>query len=97
MMLSKAGCTNVTPINADFLMMDPSEPQFSSVTHMCVRSLLFNSPTADNLYTARPRLLDPSCSGSGIVNRLDHLETGPLLDTSLSYLTNAMHAFRTGE
>ncbi|KAF8802546.1 S-adenosyl-L-methionine-dependent methyltransferase [Phlegmacium glaucopus] len=52
MMLSKARCTNVTPINADFLTMDPSDPQFSSVTHI---------------------LLDPSCSGSGIVNRLDHL------------------------
>lgn len=52
MMVSKAGCTNVTSINADFLMMDPSDPQFSSVTHI---------------------LLDPSCSGSGIVNRLDHL------------------------
>jgi len=52
MMLSKARCTNVTPINADFLTMDPSDPQFSLVTHI---------------------LLDPSCSGSGIVSRLDHL------------------------
>ncbi|PPQ83431.1 hypothetical protein CVT25_007022 [Psilocybe cyanescens] len=52
MMLSKAGCSNVSPINADFLTIDPQDPQFINVTHI---------------------LLDPSCSGSGIVNRLDHL------------------------
>lgn len=52
MMLSKAGCSNVSPINADFLTVDPNDAQFSPVTHI---------------------LLDPSCSGSGIVNRLDHL------------------------
>ncbi|KAF4614075.1 hypothetical protein D9613_007884 [Agrocybe pediades] len=52
MMLSKAGCSNVSPINADFLTTDPNDPQFSAVTHI---------------------LLDPSCSGSGIVNRLDYL------------------------
>lgn len=58
MMLSKAGCSNVSPINADFLTTDPGGAQFNRVTHI---------------------LLDPSCSGSGIVNRLDHLleaETG---------------------
>ena len=39
------------------------------------------------MYTDRPRLLDPSCSGSGIVNRLDHLlETGALLDTFIFIL-----------
>ncbi|KDR78915.1 hypothetical protein GALMADRAFT_64214 [Galerina marginata CBS 339.88] len=52
MMLAKAGCSNVSPINADFLTVDPHDCQFSPVTHI---------------------LLDPSCSGSGIVNRLDHL------------------------
>jgi len=52
MMLAKAGCSNVSPINADFLTINPHDGQFSSVTHI---------------------LLDPSCSGSGIVNRLDHL------------------------
>ncbi|KAF8969257.1 S-adenosyl-L-methionine-dependent methyltransferase [Flammula alnicola] len=52
MMLSKAGCSNVLPINTDFLTIDPNDAQFTSVTHI---------------------LLDPSCSGSGIVNRLDHL------------------------
>jgi hypothetical protein len=39
-------------------------------------------------------LLDPSCSGSGIINRLDHLvESGAFADTSLgpsrvSHITN---------
>ncbi|KAF9484339.1 S-adenosyl-L-methionine-dependent methyltransferase [Pholiota conissans] len=52
MMVSKASCSNVSPINADFLTIDPFDPQYSPVTHI---------------------LLDPSCSGSGIVNRLDYL------------------------
>lgn len=52
MMLSKARCKNVEPINTDFLTMPPQDPTYSDVTHI---------------------LLDPSCSGSGIVNRLDHL------------------------
>jgi len=52
MMLSRAGCKNVEPVNTDFLVVDPLDPKFQSVTHI---------------------LLDPSCSGSGIVNRLDHL------------------------
>ncbi|KAH0585057.1 hypothetical protein H2248_008323 [Termitomyces sp. 'cryptogamus'] len=51
-MLSRAGCRNVEPINADFLTVHPLDPKYSRVTHI---------------------LLDPSCSGSGIVNRLDHL------------------------
>ncbi|KAI0951050.1 hypothetical protein AcW1_008196 [Taiwanofungus camphoratus] len=56
MMLSKAQCRNVEPVNADFLTISPDELKYSTVTHI---------------------LLDPSCSGSGIVNRLDHLlETG---------------------
>ncbi|KAJ7116379.1 S-adenosyl-L-methionine-dependent methyltransferase [Mycena epipterygia] len=52
MMLSKAGCKNVEPLNLDFLIVDPLDSKFAKVTHI---------------------LLDPSCSGSGIVNRLDHL------------------------
>ncbi|KAK7044180.1 hypothetical protein VNI00_007900 [Paramarasmius palmivorus] len=52
MMLSKAKCSNVRGQNTDFLMTDPLDPDYSSVTHI---------------------LLDPSCSGSGIVNRLDYL------------------------
>jgi len=51
-MIAKAGCTNVTPINADFLITDPLDLRFTAVTHI---------------------LLDPSCSGSGIVNRMDFL------------------------
>ncbi|EIN03703.1 S-adenosyl-L-methionine-dependent methyltransferase [Punctularia strigosozonata HHB-11173 SS5] len=52
MMLSKASCRNVEPINDDFLSVSPEDPRYAGVTHI---------------------LLDPSCSGSGIVNRLDHL------------------------
>jgi len=51
-MIAKAHCTNVEPINTDFLTTDPSDERFGRVTHI---------------------LLDPSCSGSGIVNRLDYL------------------------
>jgi len=52
MMLAKANCRNVEPINIDFLAVEPANPKYGAVTHI---------------------LLDPSCSGSGIVNRLDHL------------------------
>ncbi|KAJ7746636.1 S-adenosyl-L-methionine-dependent methyltransferase [Mycena metata] len=52
MMVSRAGCTNVEPVNLDFLTTDPLDAKFAKVTHI---------------------LLDPSCSGSGIINRLDHL------------------------
>ncbi|KAH8831525.1 S-adenosyl-L-methionine-dependent methyltransferase [Flagelloscypha sp. PMI_526] len=51
-MLDKAQCTNVEPINLDFLTVDPKDSKYQGVTHI---------------------LLDPSCSGSGIVNRLDYL------------------------
>ncbi|KAL0954648.1 hypothetical protein HGRIS_003600 [Hohenbuehelia grisea] len=51
-MLSNAQCKNVSPVNADFLTVDPLDPSYASVTHI---------------------LLDPSCSGSGIVNRMDYL------------------------
>ncbi|KDQ57244.1 hypothetical protein JAAARDRAFT_35863 [Jaapia argillacea MUCL 33604] len=51
-MLSKAGCTNVQSVHADFLSVSPSDEKYGAVTHI---------------------LLDPSCSGSGIVNRMDYL------------------------
>ncbi|KAL1669099.1 S-adenosyl-L-methionine-dependent methyltransferase [Schizophyllum commune] len=51
-MVAKAACKNVTPVNADFLTIDPNDETYRGVTHI---------------------LLDPSCSGSGIVNRLDYL------------------------
>ncbi|KAI0329111.1 S-adenosyl-L-methionine-dependent methyltransferase [Cubamyces sp. BRFM 1775] len=51
-MLSKAHCSNVEAVYADFLTTSPNDEKFRGVTHI---------------------LLDPSCSGSGIVNRLDHL------------------------
>ncbi|KAJ3482039.1 hypothetical protein NLI96_g7251 [Meripilus lineatus] len=74
MMLSKARCKNVEPINIDFLTISPQDPTYSDVTHI---------------------LLDPSCSGSGIVNRLDHLlESGAVrrsLTTSSSDEQTLMH------
>ncbi|GJE94873.1 class I SAM-dependent RNA methyltransferase [Phanerochaete sordida] len=51
-MLARARCTNVEPVNADFMTTSPADARFAAVTHI---------------------LLDPSCSGSGIVNRLDYL------------------------
>ncbi|KAI0370383.1 S-adenosyl-L-methionine-dependent methyltransferase [Pilatotrama ljubarskyi] len=51
-MLSRAHCSNVEAVNADFLTTSPDDAKYRGVTHI---------------------LLDPSCSGSGIVNRLDHL------------------------
>lgn len=51
-MCLKAGCKNVTPMNADFLSIDPQDIKFKNYSHF---------------------LVDPSCSGSGIPSRLDHL------------------------
>jgi putative methyltransferase len=36
MMVSRAGCTNVEPVNSDFLTVDPLDPKFAKVTHMYV-------------------------------------------------------------
>lgn len=74
MMLSKANCKNVEPLNLDFLTVDPLDSKFAKVTHMYVPS-----SSLIPWLTQLASLLDPSCSGSGIVNRLDHLlETGLL-------------------
>ncbi|ORY44659.1 S-adenosyl-L-methionine-dependent methyltransferase [Leucosporidium creatinivorum] len=51
-MCQKAGATNVTPMNTDFLSIDPQDIKFKNISHF---------------------LVDPSCSGSGIPSRLDHL------------------------
>ncbi|SGY81870.1 BQ5605_C009g05531 [Microbotryum silenes-dioicae] len=51
-MCKKAGASNVTPMNIDFLSIDPADIKFKNITHF---------------------LVDPSCSGSGIPSRLDHL------------------------
>ncbi|KAF8656783.1 hypothetical protein AX16_002335 [Volvariella volvacea WC 439] len=73
-MLSKAQCKNVEPLNADFLSLDPSDPQYSQVTHI---------------------LLDPSCSGSGIVNRLDYLlEADDENDTNQEERLGKLSAFQ---
>lgn len=67
-MLTKASCKNAEAINIDFLNVDPSDPQYANVTHMSVIAVL-NGPVRLPCCS----LLDPSCSGSGIINRLDHL------------------------
>ncbi|GAA5872977.1 hypothetical protein JCM1840_007287 [Sporobolomyces johnsonii] len=51
-MCKKAEAKNVTPMNVDFLSLNPEDPKFKNVSHL---------------------LVDPSCSGSGIPSRLDHL------------------------
>ncbi|KAJ7593543.1 S-adenosyl-L-methionine-dependent methyltransferase [Mycena floridula] len=73
-MLSVAGCTNVEPVNADFLMIDPMDPKYAKATHI---------------------LLDPSCSGSGIVNRLDYLlETEEENETEADERLQRLSAFQ---
>lgn len=69
-MLDKARCSNVEPMNADFLAVDPTDPKFALVSHMWAGSLIHELLI---LIHDASSLLDPSCSGSGIVNRLDHL------------------------
>lgn len=41
MMLKKARCKNVQPINADFLTTSPDDSKFTAVTHMSVLILAF--------------------------------------------------------
>ena len=57
-------------MNADFLAVDPTDPKFALVSHMWAGSLIHGLLI---LIHDASSLLDPSCSGSGIVNRLDHL------------------------
>ncbi|KAF5326872.1 hypothetical protein D9619_004374 [Psilocybe cf. subviscida] len=64
MMLAKAGCSNVSPINDDFLTVDPNAEQKAVIPAVTDKLMRLPFPFS---------LLDPSCSGSGIVNRLDHL------------------------
>ncbi|KAK7690606.1 hypothetical protein QCA50_005705 [Cerrena zonata] len=74
MMLTKAKCSNVQPVNADFLTISPEDQLYGSATHI---------------------LLDPSCSGSGIVNRLDHLlETESESDEDRETRLNKLAAFQ---
>lgn len=74
-MLSKAACRNVEPVNVDFLTVDPRDPKYSAATHMWVYRVRSVESTWNPsiLFTSVQSLLDPSCSGSGIINRLDHL------------------------
>ncbi|KAI0635749.1 S-adenosyl-L-methionine-dependent methyltransferase [Trametes polyzona] len=72
-MLSKAHCTNVEAVNADFLTTSPDDPKYRAVTHI---------------------LLDPSCSGSGIVNRLDHLLDNEQENDADSERLNKLAAFQ---
>jgi len=73
MMLSKANCRNVEAINVDFLTVEPSDPKYSAATHMYVHGKRAATILWKLFIFWAYSLLDPSCSGSGIVNRLDHL------------------------
>ncbi len=68
-MLALSNCLNVVAQRADFLDTDPLSPQFAKVTRMYVAVKRIKRSRTDMLHS----LLDPSCSGSGIVNRLDYL------------------------
>ena len=70
-MLARAGCSNVEALNVDFLTTDVSDEKYAHVTHMYVRSV-HTLPVVSHPFDENS-LLDPSCSGSGIINRLDHL------------------------
>lgn len=76
-MIAKAGCKNVEfgtdPRGRDFLATNPKGSEWSKVQFV---RLLSAGPPRQNLTHVQPLryiLLDPSCSGSGIVNRLDFL------------------------
>lgn len=71
-MLAKTKCKNVEPILTDFLSVDPLDSRFRKVSHMFV-SLAPYDNVLFQLTGMLDSLLDPSCSGSGIVNRLDYL------------------------
>lgn len=69
-MLARAGCGNVEALNVDFLTTDFGDEKYAHVTHMYVcRVYVCQLPHSLD----ETSLLDPSCSGSGIINRLDHL------------------------
>lgn len=64
--------TDITPIHGSFLEVDPNDPKYAEVRQGAVIHAGFDTPFS------RPAkveylLLDPSCSGSGIISRLDHL------------------------
>lgn len=83
-MLDKAGCRNTEALNIDFLTTNPEDIQFAEVTHMY--AVLYHIPylDCDTDMKASFSLLDPSCSGSGIVNRLDYLLEPGMSTSSLS-------------
>lgn len=77
-MLKKGQCRNVKPVQGDFLDIDPAGKEWKDVTRLSVKhrfqSLRCFEQTGGCLTVSLMyRLLDPSCSGSGIVNRLDYL------------------------
>lgn len=58
-MLDRAACSNVTPLCADFLTLNPLDPKYRAVEYC---------------------LVDPSCSGSGIIK--DHENIAPARPTA---------------
>jgi putative methyltransferase len=61
-------------MNVDFLSLNPEDPKFKNVSHS---EPIFISRSHSSLLTFTHHfssvLVDPSCSGSGIPSRLDHL------------------------
>jgi len=58
-------------MNVDFLSLNPEDPKFKNVSHSTSTVLSLNSDLA--YHRSFLVLVDPSCSGSGIPSRLDHL------------------------
>lgn len=63
-------------MNVDFLSLNPEDPKFKNVSHsasnVSVR-ICFLRRLRSHRLSLLPVLVDPSCSGSGIPSRLDHL------------------------
>lgn len=59
-------------MNVDFLSLNPEDPKFKNVSHS--EPIFIHSHSSAWLtYRSPSVLVDPSCSGSGIPSRLDHL------------------------
>lgn len=54
MMLSKARCSNVEAVNADFLITNPVDKKYSKVTHMFVSEVHIPAMALTLVQFARP-------------------------------------------
>jgi putative methyltransferase len=64
--------TDITPIHGSFLEVDPNDHKYAEVRQGAVVHAGFHTPFTPPA-KVEYLLLDPSCSGSGIISRLDHL------------------------